>query len=112
VRRPSARMTPNTVTAQLVAWTADAAAARQPQFAPPGTPIPCTVQIKTSETAGQDGRQQLLNRYEVIVHDDPGLKLRDRLTWVDGGDLTLTVTGIKPAAGRMRSWVIEAEEVR
>ena len=101
----------NACTVELVGWTADAMAARQAALGDPGTPLPCTVQARASETE-EDGRaQQNLTTYEVIFPDDPGVRIRDRLTWVDGGDRVLTVTGIRNASGRSASWVVDAVEV-
>ena len=111
MRRPSARMTPNTVTiAAWTGWGRDAAGGRSPTYGDPGAAIACSVQEQGAEMRDDDnGKLQHVIMYKVYFHDDPLLRLRDRILW---GSRTLTVTGVPPdAAGHARSWVIDAEEL-
>lgn len=108
MRRPSARCTINTVTTRNVtSWANDAAAGRVPNFSGYSAPILCSVQPASQDDVAPHLREEQVNYYAVIFHDDPQLDNRDEILW---GSHTLTVIGNNNASGRGRSFVIICQE--
>jgi hypothetical protein len=112
VRQPSPRMRPNAVIhTPWTGWTKDAAQARVPTFGAPTAPIPCSVQVDTSEEVDDHRKEQIKTMFNVYFGPGaPAMHVRDKLTWVDGGNLPLTVRSIgQDRAGRGRLGLVRAE---
>lgn len=109
MRRPTARMTPNSVLLRRVArWSADAAAGRVPEFDPPAGPFACAVQPASAEDVPLHMREESVIYYLIKFYDDPALRPRDEVLW-DGR--TLVVTGLRSTSGGAgRSHLVDAEE--
>jgi len=105
-RRPSAKCLNTSVTlAKVAAWSQAAAGGRRFSVSP-SQPIRCGVQPTTSTDVDAHGRETLVTTYQVYLADDYGLDVRDELIW---GTTTLVVTGVRNAAGRSRTWVVDCE---
>lgn len=108
MRRPSPRCTPNTITTRTVtSWTADVAGGRQPVFSAASAAIAATVQPSSVRDVAPHMREEGVTYHTVIVHDDPGLKVRDQVLWIGR---TLSVTGVLNASGHNRSYRVLCEE--
>lgn len=114
MRRPSARCTPNSVVPlEVAAYGRGAAGGRVPIGAQPGVPIACSVQGRSARIGDPEhGGELQVTAFDVVCHDDPGLEIRDTLSWTDPSPpRTLVVVGVVPQAGRQRTWVVNCEEI-
>lgn len=110
MRPPSARVLRNRVTKTVITWTTDAAGGRVPGPGAPSDPLPCSVQPASAKSVPDHLRQQGVAYYDVLFPADPAVKVRDLLTWVDGGNKTLVVWGIAlDQAGRGSTWLVTCE---
>lgn len=109
MRRPSARLTPNTVQVRRVTrWTADAHGGRVAEWGPPSAPMPAAVRPASAEDVPANLREAEVIYHNVLFYDDPGLRVRDLVLL---GERVLAVTGVRStAAGQGRTHVIDCEE--
>lgn len=108
MRRPSARLTPNTVTLRRTSFGADAAAGRKiAGGVTDATPRAVSVHPTSAEDLPDHLREQGRVYYTVTFYDDPGLYVRDEVLW-DGR--VLVVLGVRGSSGGVgRSWPVLTE---
>lgn len=109
MRHPSRRMTPNTVTIQLVTnWTKDLGGGRQPTYGTASDPVRCAVQPMSAEDLAIHARETEAIYHTVKFYADPGLRVRDRLNF---GSRILTVLAMEATSGGAgRTYSVHCEE--
>lgn len=108
MRRPSIRLTPNSVSIAPTSWSKDLAAGRKPTEGTPRGPIACAVQPSSSAHVPEHIREQYVVYHTVKFYDDPLVNLRDVVLF---GSRQLVVMGVEATSGgRGRTWLVHCEE--
>ena len=109
MRRPTHRMTPNTVHIERVNfWGKDSGGGRQPFRGAAGPAVACAVQPSSAEDVPPHMREEEVVYHTVKFYDNPQLQVRDRLYF---GTRVLTVTGTQATSGGAgRTYIVHAEE--
>jgi hypothetical protein len=103
MRYPSARMTPNLVTPQKVAFGQDKAGGRVAQPSATLVTYPAAVQPTSAEDVEEHHREQGAEYFTVKVYQDLGLRVRDQL--VDElGRVHVVVGVLATSGGAGRTW--------
>jgi hypothetical protein len=113
MRRISPRLLPNTVEIQLqAAWSFDAAGGRVPNPGGSSDPIRCSVQPTDARDVPEHLRETALTYSTVYFADDPGVNVRDAITWTDPvPPRLLTVLGKRQdRTGLGNTWVVLCAE--
>lgn len=108
MRRPTARMTPNTVTVVRATFGQDAALGRKPVETPDPTPRPCAVQPTSVDDLPEHMREQEVIYHTVKFYDDPRLSNRDKVIFRGRELVVIGVRGSSGGAGR--TWPVLCEE--
>lgn len=109
-RIPGVIMTDKVTWTPVTGWTQDAALGRVPAYGATTGPYTCSVQPDSASMADEHGRQGQTLAYTVMMASNPGIKLRDKLTWVMNGR-GLTVVGVHPTGdGSGQVWQFDCEE--
>jgi hypothetical protein len=95
---------------RVVSKTSGAIGGRQFGYSGWSAPVPCNIKGRKSSDVRTQMREHEVTQYEVTFAEDPGVGLRDQLSWDAAGKI-LTVTG-NMAIGdpTTRAWLVYAEE--
>lgn len=116
MRSPSARVLANYVSLYRFTPPVDADGAVQGDDAAYTTVIAnavkCSVQPQSPDRMTDQERMSAKSVWLIIFASDPGVRLNDRVTWVDTAGTTrkLIVTLARDLAGRGGAWEVRAEE--
>jgi hypothetical protein len=106
------RLLPNTVQLQTAAWTFDVSGGRVANPSGSSNPLRCSVQPTDARDVPEHLRETALTYYTVYFAADPGLNVRDVITWIDPAPpRTLVVKGQRQnSAGAGNTWVVLCAE--
>lgn len=108
MRRPSIRLTPNSVTVTRVSFGRDAALGRLQANAPDPTVYRVAVQPTATADLAEHLREQGVIYHTVNFYDDPRLVARDVVIF---NGRTLAVVGVRGSSGGAgRTWPVLCEE--
>lgn len=112
MRRPTARMLPNSVTVQSAGFGRDAAGGRQVALGTASSPLRCSVQPASARDVPLHLRESGIVYHTVYFADDPQLPIRSILNWIDYTPArVLNVSGAsRNAAGITSLWAVDCEE--
>lgn len=110
MRTPSGRVLINTVAFRPAGpWSQDAAGGRVFSAGGELTTFAASVQQLPAEDVPEHMREQNVNYWRVLVHQDPSpIKARDQVILVDMNNVVATVRSVRNAAGRSATWEILA----
>ena len=108
MRRPSARLTPNTVTVSRVTFGQDAAGGRAVTATPQPQSYAVSIHPTSAAVKSEHLREQGVQYFTVHFYDDPDLRVRDEV--VDSlGRRLVVVSPRGPSGGVRRSWPVDCE---